>query len=117
MHVQLTKEHSHRELELLEFRISLGLNSLVFAIGVVMTAVVNRNMFMSNNQDLNDSDVFAVAFEQPLLSACLLILVCLLEGTLLWLWRTAGSKQFDCHPENQAQETALSVAQMPSEQP
>lgn len=66
-------------------------NAFVFVIGVPVTALVNRAIFVKNDQDLSDSRVFAAAFEQTFMSLCLLSVVALLEGVLLWLLRGTGA--------------------------
>lgn len=68
-----------------------------------MTAIVNKSTFMANDQDLkSSSDAFTAAYEQPLLSLCLLVIVCSLEGSLLWLMRASSNQLFDSHAKSQA---------------
>lgn len=63
---------------------AMACNAVVLVIGVPVTAIVNRAMFLNNDQDLGDSHVFAAAFEQTFLSLCLLTTVIGVEGTLTW---------------------------------
>jgi hypothetical protein len=48
-------------------------------IGVLVTLIVNCVLFTRNDQKLGNSDVFWAAFEQPLISFCILALASGLE--------------------------------------